>query len=228
MTSMELMELLGSAKDSYVKDAYQPRKRISCHRAVLIAAVIALALLLVGCAVAYVLSLESLKVGELVTADDGAFSYQLISLQGVNREALEKWQSFLAEYDPDGEIAGEYDRGGVEIPENYYEAYGCYSQEMVDKLEELAKEYDLKLLGETATCQAWQSQVLFDALSIDPLWDGEAEYLGGYFYREGTFNMDALVKGTWEGLDGDQVLVSVRGSLKAYFDPVSGLSLIHI
>ncbi len=221
MTSMELMELLGSVKDCYVKDAYQPGKRISCRRMVLIAAVITLALLLVGCAVAYVLSLESLKAGEPITKttyDDVTYTYQRISLQGVNREALDEWNRFCDEYDPDWE---KYDCGGVEIPENYREAYSCYSQEMVDKLDELVKKYDLKLLGPTTTCQAWQSQVLFDALSIGPLWDGEAEYLGGYFYREGTFQVDAFVKGTWEGLDTRQVPVDVRGSLKAYFDPIA-------
>lgn len=221
MTSMELMELLGSVKDSYVKDAYQPGKRISYRRMVLIAAVITLALLLVGCAVAYVLSLESLKAGEPITKttyDDVTYTYQRISLQGVNREALDEWNRFRDEYDPDGE---KYDCGGVEIPENYREAYGCYSQEMVDKLEELVKKYDLKLLGPTTTCQAWQSQVLFDALSLDPLWEGEAEYLGGYFYREGTFDVDAAVTGSWEGLGTGQVLVGVRGSLKAYFDPIA-------
>ena len=57
MTSMEFLELLGSVRDQYVAEAREvpsgSRKRISFRRAVLIAAVIALAALLVGCTVAY-------------------------------------------------------------------------------------------------------------------------------------------------------------------------------
>lgn len=55
MTSMELLELLGNVKDDYVVDARTPvAKRISFRRPLLIAAVVALMLLLVGCTVAYV------------------------------------------------------------------------------------------------------------------------------------------------------------------------------
>lgn len=58
MTSMELLEILGSARDKYVLEAHSdpavPVKRVSLKRTLLIAAVIGLTLLLVGCAVAYV------------------------------------------------------------------------------------------------------------------------------------------------------------------------------
>lgn len=55
MTSMELLELLGSAPDSFVTDARTPvTRKLSLKRSLLIAAMIALALLLVGCTVAYI------------------------------------------------------------------------------------------------------------------------------------------------------------------------------
>lgn len=58
MTSMELFELLGSVRDKYVVGAREepaaPVKHVSFKRPLLIAAMIALALLLVGCTVAYV------------------------------------------------------------------------------------------------------------------------------------------------------------------------------
>lgn len=55
MTSMELLELLGSVKDSYVADARTPQKKIkTLRRPLLIAAIVTLMLLLVGCTVAYV------------------------------------------------------------------------------------------------------------------------------------------------------------------------------
>lgn len=55
MTELELLELLGSVKDSYVADARTPVQKVrTLRRPLLIAALITLALLLVGCTVAYV------------------------------------------------------------------------------------------------------------------------------------------------------------------------------
>lgn len=55
MTELELLELLGSVKDSYVADARTPVQKVRpLRRTLLIAALITLALLLVGCTVAYV------------------------------------------------------------------------------------------------------------------------------------------------------------------------------
>lgn len=55
MTSMEFLELLGSVRDTYVADAQTPvQRRISPKHILLVAAIAALALLLVGCTVAYV------------------------------------------------------------------------------------------------------------------------------------------------------------------------------
>ncbi len=55
MTGMELLELLGNVKDSYVAEAHTPVQKVrTFRRPLLIAAMIALALLLVGCTVAYV------------------------------------------------------------------------------------------------------------------------------------------------------------------------------
>lgn len=58
MTSMELLELLGSVKDRYILEAHSGNvtsgRRVSIKRVLLVAAMIALALLLVGCTVAYV------------------------------------------------------------------------------------------------------------------------------------------------------------------------------
>ena len=58
MTSMELLELLGSVRDSYVLETFHNStpavKRLSPKRVLLVAAIAALSLLLVGCTVAYV------------------------------------------------------------------------------------------------------------------------------------------------------------------------------
>ena len=58
MKSMDLLETIGSIRDKYILEAHSqtaaPKKRIPTKRLVLIAAIIALMLLLVGC-VAYIL-----------------------------------------------------------------------------------------------------------------------------------------------------------------------------
>lgn len=55
MTSMELLELLNNVSDSYVADARMPVKKVrTLRRPLLVAAIVALMLLLVGCTVAYV------------------------------------------------------------------------------------------------------------------------------------------------------------------------------
>ena len=55
MTSMELLELLGNVRDDYVANAQTPVKtHRSLRRPLLVAAIVALMLLLVGCTVAYV------------------------------------------------------------------------------------------------------------------------------------------------------------------------------
>ena len=55
MTELELLELLNNVRDSYVADARTPVQKVrTLRRPLLIAAIIALTLLLVGCTVAYV------------------------------------------------------------------------------------------------------------------------------------------------------------------------------
>lgn len=55
MTNLELLELLGNVRDNYVADARTPvKKQRSFRRPLLVAAIVTLMLLLVGCTVAYV------------------------------------------------------------------------------------------------------------------------------------------------------------------------------
>lgn len=55
MTSLEFLELLNNVSDKYVAEARTPaRKRLSLGRSLLVAAIILMSLLLVGCTVAYV------------------------------------------------------------------------------------------------------------------------------------------------------------------------------
>ena len=117
MKPIDLLKALGNIKDSYVISAEEFRqgkqqvkvKRLSTKRALLIAAVIALTLLLVGCAVVYVLRMQNLHVGEYSTYmptiydEDGNVipvetSRSIVHLDGGKAaKKIERWQKIAQE-----------------------------------------------------------------------------------------------------------------------------------
>ncbi|MGM9659903.1 MAG: hypothetical protein ACI3WQ_04835, partial [Faecousia sp.] len=219
MKAMDLLVGFGSVKDSFVIGAEEFRqgkqkaqiKRLSTRKAWLIAAVIALMLLLVGCAVVYVLRMQDLQVGEYsfyvpteydengnVIPVESQEPITLLSLQGTNMEALAEWVAFTNAYDQDGTIALEADKATKagtpwDIPENYHLTYGCYSQEMVDKLNEIVEKYDLKLLSSYIPLNYYENSVLLNSLGLNGLVYAnpsvQVEYWDGDFHLEGTFDL---------------------------------------
>lgn len=252
MKAMDLLVGFGSVKDSFVIGAEEFRqgkqkaqiKRLPGQKVWLIAAVIALMLLLVGCAVVYVLRMQNLKVGEYsfyipteydedgnVIPVESQEPIIMLSLQGTNMEALTEWVTFTNTYDQDGTILIEADGTGSEweLPGNYHLTYGCYSQEMVDKLDEIVNKYHLKLLSSYIPLNYYESSVLLNSLGLkglvktDP--DVQVEYWDGDFHIEGTFTLNmeiSLDMGDWSWEQGS---ASYRYSLKDYFDPLTGSML---
>ena len=252
MKAIDLLVGFGSVKDSYVISAEEFRqgkqkaqvKRLSTRKMWLIAAVIALMLLLVGCAVIYVLRMQDMKVGEYsfyvpteydengnVIPVETQEPITLLSLQGTNMEALAEWLAFTNSYDQDGTILIEADGTGSEweLPDNYQLTYGCYSQEMVDKLDEIVNKYHLKLLSSYIPLNYYESSVLLNSLGLkglvktDP--DVQVEYGDGDFHIEGTFTLNmeiSLDMGDWSWEQGS---ASYRYSMKDYFDPLTGSML---
>jgi len=209
------------------------------RRPLLVAAILAMMLLLVGCAVVYMLRLQDMKVGEAqhytptyydkdgnVIPMETRKPITLLSLQGVHMEALAEWVAFTESYDPDLSIAMEADKAGSSdaIPAQYHYTYDCYSQDMVDRLNEIVEKYDLKLLSNEIVFQSWESSVFQGALGIDSLCrEGiDAEILSGYFYPEGTFNVSFLVSMEGHQWQCREHPVDLRYSVKDYFDPVVG------
>ena len=161
MKAMDLLVGFGSVKDSYVISAEEFRqgkqkaqvKCLSTRKMWLIAAVIALMLLLVGCAVVYVLHLQDMKIGEEVitqeawTGPSGEYMPSTewvntqMTLQGYNgspeQQALREWLDFKEQYDPDGTLMKENNMNESGVPEQYYITYDCYTFEMMDKLNEI-------------------------------------------------------------------------------------------
>ena len=245
MKPIDLLKSLGNVKDAYVIGAEEFRqakqqakvKHLSTKRALLIAAVIALTLLLVGCAVVYVLSLQDMKVGEYShyvpenqnpndTQMETPGPITIISLQGTHLEAMAEWISFVEEYDSDHMIAVEAQsiEATGNISEQYSVTYGCYTQEMVDKLDEIAKKHNLKLLSTKVPFTQQESSNVLQALGVGGVCYEAAQimYLDGYYYPEGTLeiNLSYSLNGKdWECSDN---LATYRYSSKDYFDPVYG------
>ena len=239
MNANEILDMIGDAKGTYLwetqkyRDGTAGAKPLPLPRLWLVAAVIGLMLLLVGCTVAYVLRLQDLKVAEYrpttptVYDENGAVislptiaPRTQITLQGANQEALAEWNSFCRDYDPDGAIVTANDNNELGIPNPYYIPYGCYSWDMVNKLDEIVQKYDLKLLSPDVGCQSYESSVLFSSLGIDGLFHGDVEYLSGYFYPEGTFKIELLFRPDTDQWPYEDNLASYYYSVKEYFDPV--------
>ncbi len=239
MNANNLLDLIGTARDSLVWKAQEhwdgthKAKNLSLKRTFLIAAIIALLLFLVGCTVVYVLHLEGLVVGEHTstiqrTEQKEADNISLISLQNINQPALVEWLDFLERYDPDWSLMIANDNNESGIPEPYNLVYDCYTWDMVEKLDEIAEKYDLQLLSEYVTLQAYACNVLYDALDFKSVvkenTPAEIEYFDSYFYLEGTFNASMLIHLPNQQEDMN---VSLRYSKKDYFDPVVG-SIVDI
>ena len=146
------------------------KKILSLRRPVLIAAIIGLLLLLIGCA-AYFYSLQRLVVIDhtkeviavveedisgdttetIPEADAGpSVAEKVLSLQGYEGSpayhALQEWWEYAIDYtiqNPELRFLSDYQR-----PEAYTK-YPCYSQDMVDKVDEICSKYGLHLLGKS-------------------------------------------------------------------------------
>lgn len=241
MKAIDLLEVIGETPETYVLDAANGAPvRKSPKQIWLIAALVALMLVLVGCAVVYMLRMQDLTVGQW--RDDVPIIFDengnqipietreptiLLSQQNTNMEALSEWLAFKDAYDPDGSIMTESDKAlksgnPWDIPENYHYTYGCYSQEMVDKLDEIVEKYDLKLLSAMEDFMYYQSKAMLNCMGLESLTydDTGVEYWGGYLFPEGTLIMDMeldLDMDGWSTREGN--FARYRYSVKEYFDP---------
>ena len=163
------------------------------RRPMLIAALIALLLMLVGCAVVYVLSLNGIKLGDQQISYDvydydpnsgEAVAYvgqetqtqQVLTLAGMGEtpasKAAREWYDYLQTYDPDGEIKKAVWGNEPDFGVEYY-GYGLYTQEMKDKLDEILAKYDLKLRGKRVEFKT--SKLLFRALGMENVLNPDSE-----------------------------------------------------
>ena len=184
MTGKDLVIAMSGIDGRYIEEAAPaaaPKTR-SLRRPLLIAAAIATALLLVGCGIVYALRLQDMSIGKATYTqrfdDKGKAiepvekSLDIITPYGRSgdaiQQALKEWYEFQESYDPDYLLAtNEPDIPG--IPNQYEYTYSCYTQEMVDKVNEIAAKYDLKLLEEWIPFQRYQSDIFLEETGIQSL-----------------------------------------------------------
>ena len=181
----------------------KPRRAI--RRPLLAAALIGAALLLVGCAVAYVLNLEKIKISAGTeqrdySLVDGVYvkdphtvnttTLTLAGLEGSDAyKACADFYAFQEEYTADGEKRAE---NGT-LPEDYWETY---SDVMNAKARELAVQYGLKPEGQLLAFRTARN--LCDALGVERFARENPEISvnigGGSCYDTGNFwlNLDLV------------------------------------
>ncbi len=188
------------------------RRRRTFRRPFLLAAVIALTLLLVGCGVVYVLKMQDLKLGdrevtqeywddEQKTMLSETVSQQVLTFAGLKGtaryEAAREWYEFEQTYDLDRKIYHEQKdaRTPYEPPEAYC-LYNIYTQEMQDKVDEITQKYGLKLMG--APVKKFNIQGLLNYLGIGGIFreDAQVDYedIGTGYYDGGWLNMGMHMK----------------------------------
>lgn len=144
------------------------------RRIFLLAAVIALASVLVGCGVLYVLHRQQLRIADREIYDMpwvelseenemGAIPQQVLTTSGPEDskryQAAKEWNEFEVSY------ARDHDWDETFSCPSEYERYGLYSQEMVDKLEEILDKYDLQPIGARVVSQGQKG--ILDYLGLE-------------------------------------------------------------
>ena len=203
----------------------KPRRKKPVRRLWLLAAVLALlAALSIGAVAAHLLGLQDLLLPQNQPAPSGQPSVQeqQLSLSGYintpESQGLAEWNAFLSSYDPDGAILNVV--GNYIDPElAQYSCYLVYTQEMADKLEEIAAKYALSL-------HTWNHVVQDQGEWVSLLGDflGDNTAYSGKIYEDGTFHYDGYLT-TSEGRELNyQFRRSVKGTLNDVYLPVGGLS----
>ena len=216
MNGKDLLAGLGYVGTRYYEEAEtsssndaQVRKMVS--RAALIAAILGLMLLMMGCAW-LVLELQDLILRgghSVIPVETGIYGEEnnLISLQGYmgseSYEAAREWQTFLDSYDSD---ASNPDAGDEYLCPEAYEAYRCDSREMIEKIDEICGKYGLSPLGKARYFD--EAEDLFAAIGIGTAFaeNVRADVPYSYCYGDGTFHMEGSAELTepWNSVVGFQ------------------------
>ncbi len=186
MNEKNVLDLFGGIRDKYVAEAVRSREQsrtipLSRKRLLMTAALIALMLLLVGCAAVF-LWLQDRSIGQetytqrfdaeghyIEPTEKTMDTVTLFGSGGSNmQKALAEWLEFKQNY-PDFSELNLTDEDAEKIPERYHYTYDCYTFEMVDALEEIAEKYNLKLLDTEIPIQRYQYETAMEGLGLTSL-----------------------------------------------------------
>lgn len=194
-------------KAEYGQFPTKAEKAVKMHRGLrrplVLAAAIGLMMLLVGCAVVYVLSMDQVKIGETTETVDyrlveGTYvedphevSENVLTLAGLKGtkayQACADYYVFKEEYDRNFE---EMEKNGT-LPEDYYEN-GTYTKDLKSKADELAEQYGLQPEGNVLDFRTTRN--MCDALGVERfLKESEqisADVVWGSCYDSGNFNLN--------------------------------------
>lgn len=203
MNGKDLLMGLGNISPRYYDEGENDSLREGkthgiARRPLLVAAILALTLLLVGCAVAYSLRLRDIAFGEKEQGyyDGSAQTVTMLSIQGVQGtpgyQATKEWYDWLKAYDTDMAIYHSEEAFSEDFGEEYWD-YNLYSREMKDKLDEICQKYGLALLGKcytdpdvaTACAALGITGVFRPGVQPETDWDPINYYANGAFRLEG-------------------------------------------
>lgn len=208
MSGKKILLNLGYVGDDLIAEAEEYRFETGRgKRPLLLAALIAAALLLVGCAVAYALNVGSLRLGQRqVTrqrfSEDGSEYLgeetaveEVLTRAGIagspEYEAAREWYDFLQSYDPDKAIFRQAQDSLPDFPAEYA-SYNLYTREMQEKLEEILEKYRLKPAG--AGIPFRTPKLLYEALGIPNVLRSESgatmDTFAAALYESGTLTVD--------------------------------------
>ena len=231
MNGKNLLTGLSNINPKYIEesemDSMVRKHGFLLRKHILIAAIIALMVIFMGCAV-LLLSMKQINIGQQQVTQD-VFEYdtesgqaiayvgqetvteEVLTLAGIrgsqNYRAAQEWFDFKQAYDPEHSILLELQNAGL-VPEfpGEYEAYHIYSQEMKDKLDEILEKYNLNLIGKTIPFKteelACQALGLEDIVNPGSDASIKVDYVG---YQEcGNLNMDFQFILPGDGSSGEQ------------------------
>lgn len=149
----------------------------------------------------------------------------MISLQGVTDspeyKACSEWTDFEEGYDADEAILSQVGNDIVGLGEIYEYIYGCYTQEMADKVDEICEKYELAKLEGMVVEQDYKtlcSRVGVGDIGGKTVENARNDIFGSYFYANGTFQMEGTAV-----IPGEPACLAeyeFRRSVKGVFDTV--------
>ena len=150
------------------------------------------------------------------------YDADMISLQGQSDspeyKACKEWAEFEEMYDADGAILAKVGNNSAGYGQ-YEEIYNCYTQEMVDKVDEICEKYHLSMLSNLRIAK--NHKKLCQNLGIKRVYKTNTKGVkhitaDSHFYANGTFGMDGTA--ILNGKEDNEIDYQISRSVKGFFD----------